>query len=244
MSTGDVKSNPPKRVEEVWEEKRKGFLDAINDRIRTMALGSLVLIWGLFIGEAHKDVSMRKGSRISLLMVALGSVTVLLFEYVEQWAGYLGAKQALPGSKVKPYGFPYTEVSRRSFKIKHLLGVGTIIALIVVLGLLLIQTAVQAQTANDMRPYIGNWCGSDRDGNNYMHLTIEHESDRSIVRFNWKERDPTECSIVHADTTSAEFRCENNELRIEAKRDNDNLNVRWQRTGDEHEQSLVTCRTQ
>jgi hypothetical protein len=85
MSAGDAKGSFSKRVEEIWEERRNVFLGALNDRIRTIALASLVLIWGLFIGEAHKDVSMGRYTRLSLLLVALGSVTVLLTEYFEQW---------------------------------------------------------------------------------------------------------------------------------------------------------------
>jgi len=200
MSTITESGNPPKPIQDIWQEKKKAFLDAINDRVRTMSLGSLVLIWGLFIGEAHKEFPMNKGPRILLLLIALGAVSTLLLEYVEQWTGYLGAKQALPGSKVKPFGFPYIVVSKRAFHIKHLLAIGTIITLLIVLGCVLFQTAVYAQTSKEIEPYKGHWLGVDGGGNNYMELRIEYESNEALVWFNWKDQKPTRCLIKEVDS--------------------------------------------
>jgi low affinity Fe/Cu permease len=134
-------------------------------------------------------------------------------------------------------------LSRRAFHIKHVLGVITIIALIIVLGILLVQTAVQAQTA-DIQSYIGDWCGSDSAGNNYMHLDIEYESGRAIVRFNWRNENQSECSIEHADAVSAEFLCAHGDLDLVTKRDDYNLKVDWtlRDEGVPHEQILSDCR--
>jgi hypothetical protein len=239
MAISDVKPNPAKRIEEVWEEKRKTFLNSIDDRIRTMAVGSLVLIWGLFVGGAHKDLAMKKESRVSLLVVACGAVIVLFVDYIEQWTGYLGARQALPHSKVRPRNFPYWIVSRRAFGVKHWLGICTMITLIVVLGLLLLQAA-QGQTSQQLSPYIGKWCGSDPDGNNWMHLDIEFEAGAPLAMFYWKDGDPTECQIINVDE-SANLKCENDISALLVKRYYNGLNVDWTRESSHGNQTLAFC---
>lgn len=242
MNANEAKTGVHKSIEEVWKDKEKAFLDALNDRVSKMALGSLVLIWGLFIGEAHENVSMTKGDRVTLLVVALGSAAVLLVEYIEQWAGYMGAKQVLPGSKVKPYGFPYTAASRRAFYLKHLLGVATIVALIFALGAILIKATVHAQSEKDMKPYIGNWCGSNESGNNWMHLDIEYEGGDPSVSFNWKGKEPKACIIDSVEPNSAEFACEDNTLNITAMPGKDKLTIVWQKNSDpQNQQDLLTC---
>lgn len=266
MGTSDGKANTPRPIEDIWDERRKAFLDTINERIRTVALGSLVLIWGLFIGGAHKDVSMKNGSRISLLAVACGAVFVLLIEYVEQWTGYLGAKQAIPGSVVKPYGFPYTVVSRRMFYLKHLLGVSTIIALIVVLALLLVRSVANAQVDDPLEPYIGKWCGSDSKGHNWMHLSVEIEANKPKVQFRWKDQpylsectsemlvqmtftcvddqDPRDTKNPDGTTDpdeAVDMSVPDSYVVIKAQLNSHNLDVTWTRHGKDHSQKLVTC---
>src|ERR1700722_1018732 len=86
-----------------WRRKRDVFLDAISDRVRTMSIGTLVLVWGLFTGKEQNAFHFGARSEIALLGVAIGAVLVLILDLVEHSTGYQAARQRIPLEKVWPY---------------------------------------------------------------------------------------------------------------------------------------------
>jgi hypothetical protein len=69
--------------------KRELYLNGISERTRSLCLGALILIWGLFtqkVGEGMLNV--RHWQRIALAIVGIGAIVVLTFDMAEFWFGF------------------------------------------------------------------------------------------------------------------------------------------------------------
>lgn len=212
---------------EFWQKTRDKYLDGINDRIKTMALGTLVLIWGLFIGDEHKGLVLSKGSRIALLVVALGSVLVLLLDYLEYLMGYLAARQRIPGAKMTT--FNYDGWKRGSLIAKHVAGCISLLTLTAVLAVILLGTVVHAQSASDLKAFQGHWCGNDQDGNNYMVLDINLDNNNLTATWSNRQRSDEECTVLTAIPYQLSLWC-GDHIQLDVEPDRNALVADWHET--------------
>lgn len=186
-----------------WISVRNKCLDAMDERIKSMALGTLVLIWGVFAGEEHKVIVLTPGLRISFLLVAIGAIVVLTLDYVEQVMGYMAAKQRIPKQKVKPWN--YRRWGWNAKIAKHVIGCVNLLALLLVLlfGVLRPGATPQpevhvayAQSSNPTDQLVGHWCGNDNQGKHYMVLDIDTEPEEKAT-YSSGYANAESCAITH-----------------------------------------------
>jgi hypothetical protein len=209
---------------------------------------------------------MKQGPRIALLAVALGAILTLILDYLENWYRYIGAKQKLsdddagkrpPNTNAKQgardrdrmrFVTDYYAVSSRVFRIKHLVGSLTLLALTLVLGMLLCQTVLHSQEDDYLTSYYGEWCGGARP----MSLSIKGKQ-TGEVHFGWgilPEIEPQGyCVVEFFLPEEAQFRCEEGNLLLTVRPrivggwfGSVNLPVEWiQAGGDSGHQMLLPC---
>ncbi|MGD1082190.1 MAG: hypothetical protein ABR881_28060 [Candidatus Sulfotelmatobacter sp.] len=148
--------NPSEAEAQFWRTKRDAFLDSISDRVRTMSLGALVVVWGLFTGKEQNAFHFGVRSEIALLCVAIGAVLVVILDLIEYSMGYQAARQGIPGEKVRPYKFNYDVWKTNSLHAKQFIGCATLLALVVILGAILVTSVAHAQKAAVADVYKGH----------------------------------------------------------------------------------------
>jgi Diphthamide synthase len=133
----------------------------------------------------------------------------LLLDYVAYSMGYTAARQRMPRKKVKPYEFNYEGWERGSLIAKHVFGCISLLTLIAVLAVTLLGSVVHAQTASDMEVFKGHWCGSDKDGNNYMVLDIRFDSNKVSAMWSTHKKSDEPCSVESATQKELRLWCGN-----------------------------------
>ncbi len=229
-----------KAEDEFWEKKRDSFLDGINERIRTMVIGALVVIWGLFNGNEHGAVRVGPGTSRALLGIAAASVLVLIFDSLEYVMGYQLARQRISRVKLRWWKrFDYRGWKDRFFIAKQVLGYTTLLSLVILLGfMLIVSPGAQAQTAAaDLK---GRWCGKDPSDSNYMILDVTHDNGAFQMSLSDVQCD----NVVLKDGALSADCCERH--IDDARRDQNDpnvLKVKWEyyTTGYIGENDLVDC---
>jgi len=79
------------------ERRRDFFRSGLSDRSRTMSLGALVLIWGVFTEKSGEGIKLTPDLKRALFVVAIGAVLVLMLDFVEYVAGYFSTFPPHPG---------------------------------------------------------------------------------------------------------------------------------------------------
>jgi len=239
-----VNNNQPPKNEieaeaEHWRHQRDSFLNGISERTRTMALGALVTVWGLFTGKDHGMVTLSPRSSRALLFLALGAVLVLVLDFVEYAFGYQAARRKIPGEKVRPCKFNYDQWKHGLLWVKQTVGCATLVALAVLLTILLNDSICHAQTADQAQPYVGYWCGNDPNGNNWMGIRVAFNSGQLTASYKDTNVRETACPvrIVWAAEKSNPYRKEGHVLlqcvgrSVEAFRRGGFLEARWTKPG-------------
>jgi hypothetical protein len=199
----------------------------MDERMKSMALGSLVLIWGVFTGEEHKVITLTDGLKTGFLIVTTGAIVVLVLDYVESLMGYFAARQRIPGQKVKPMNYRGWE--RRTKVGKHLIGCLTLLVLLCLLFEALWRgsgpTEVHAQTNSPMSQFLGHWCGNDTNGNNFMVLDVYDQPEEAIYSNRGSSQEA--CDISHPKSDVLELLC-GNHFYIRAQRQDSFLRADWE----------------
>jgi hypothetical protein len=68
--------------------------DKLSSQVRTTALGTLVLSWGLLIGESPTAKAVASNLGWNLLAVGGLAVLAVFFDFLQYLAGYLNARKA------------------------------------------------------------------------------------------------------------------------------------------------------
>jgi hypothetical protein len=166
-------------------------LSALSERIRTMSFGILVFVWGLFTGGS----SPKPGSptppgpilsphvKIALLAIATSAVIVLALDLAEYASTYQSSRQRVGETVVPDVNYECTR--RIALLGKQLLGFATLIAFIVVLGSILVSTAVSADDQDhELAKYYGRWCIGNRDTGQSTVLVISKKEGKNYVEYN------------------------------------------------------------
>jgi len=184
-----------------WIERRDKFLAGVSDRIRSMSLGSLVLIWSLFTGEHTHVLDLSKATKISLLAIALSTVIVLALDLLEFSSGYQASRQIL-GETKRMKKFPHKTVREKTLFVKQLLSAANLLMLIMVLGYLLAGSIVHAQGAGGMTDYYGRWCNGNTNTGTVTVLVIDNAHGYDSVTL-----DDSACTTPVLGTNSITFDC-------------------------------------
>ena len=156
---------PQPLLEEV--KKKNDYAEKLSDRTRTSCLGALAVIWAIFAEKkADSALNVSRWSKIALLVIAIGAVLVLAFDFIEAAFGYIRTRQTSGTDKVTLKNYKQLEDTMRSLKL--IAGPVMLIALCVVLGLILCMSLyAQEEHSAGERRFIGTWCGAsaESDGN-------------------------------------------------------------------------------
>jgi hypothetical protein len=78
--------------------------DRLSSQVRTTALGSLALSWGLLVGESQTAKSAANDLKWNLLAVGSLAVLALFLDFLQYLAGYLNARKAFESVVVDANG--------------------------------------------------------------------------------------------------------------------------------------------
>jgi hypothetical protein len=76
-------------------EELNFLTDQISTQIRTVALGVLVLTWGLLIGESQTIRSLGAAAKPQLLVTGGAAILTMFLDFLQYAAGYVNAKDVL-----------------------------------------------------------------------------------------------------------------------------------------------------
>ena len=76
-----------------WSNKASEYLVIANERTRAIALGVLVLVWGIFTGKEAEELVFSQRMKSVLLWIAVGAVFALACDLAEYLFGFLEAKR-------------------------------------------------------------------------------------------------------------------------------------------------------
>jgi hypothetical protein len=218
-----------------WAKRRDDYFAGLSERIRTMSLGTLVVIWGLFSSDKSALTgTLTKPFKVALLAIALSSVIVLTIDLLEHIFGYQEGRQRTEKCKMKP-DLDYKRLKRRASLAKQILGCATLVAFIAALGAILFTAVVHAAPVEDMNNYYGRWCGGNPNTNESDVLIIDHDEGVEFNDVKCTSPEPRERYII--------FTCEN--YNFAASRHDSQMKVsRWQGdwSGSEHRHwTLYDC---
>lgn len=178
-------------------KQKDEYAKGISDRTRTLSLGALVLIWGIFSQKAgDSDLKFDPHSKADLLIVAACAVIVLAFDFFEYIAAYEYRRQQA-GEKVWFKRFPYHAVERFMRVSKVTLAVFALLALCAVLWhtLSVPPRTVHADSGVESK-FFGTWCGGDPN-RRYLCLRVRQPRDQVLVELSSDdERDWIGCVNV------------------------------------------------
>lgn len=167
------------------EKKRDAYWDGLSDRTRTLCLGTLALIWGIFDQKKSADgLDVSRHSKIALLTIGLSAILVLVLDFGEYVFGF-EYRRKLAGEEVRG-DIDFRSWESRIRLLKIVLGALTLIALCIVLACVLSTTAF-AQ-AEHGKLYLGTWCGGDKTQGKYTCLMVAAPEDEYLVKLAYQGR--------------------------------------------------------
>ena len=174
----DAQKQYLERTDRYWKSEMRKWLDTLSERVRTLVIGTLAVIWGLFTGEGKGIIHLRRGSTLALFGIACAAVVVLTLDFVEYVMGYNEAIQRTSDIKSVSPTFDFATWKRRVLEVKMGLGVITLIALVISL-ITIFSVSLWGQDYS-MR---GKWCGknANQDPYSYLILDIQPDSDPPTV---------------------------------------------------------------
>jgi hypothetical protein len=154
LASPHMNANADAYLEKSRIQKEK-YWKGVSDRTRTLSLGALVLIWGIFsqkVGES--ELKFDATSKSYLLGIALCAVVVLALDFFEYLAAYRYRRQQA-GEEVRFKRFPYHGVEETMRVLKVALAIFALLALCIVLWHAL-PTPPHSPRAVDCGQFLGN----------------------------------------------------------------------------------------
>ncbi len=165
-------------------KQRDKYWEGISERTRTLCLGTLVVIWGVFSQKTNETgLSFDAYARSALLKIAACAVVVLGLDFAEYLAAFQYRRQ-LSGDRVFGRKFRYQSLEKVMRFSKVVLGLITLVALCVVIGRVL-SVPVHAQGTSADRFY-GTWCGGDRQQGTWGCLKVTNPQGELVVEFTYQ----------------------------------------------------------
>jgi hypothetical protein len=201
---------------------RDASLAAVSDRTRTMCVGALVLIWGVFSEKGDVKLSLSPRRTDWLLAVGLGAIIVLALDVVEFLFAYQSSRQALEGEHMKPKDFPYERCQKACLGAKLFIGAGTLVTLCVVLLLVLTRPVKAQDSSMPADNFYGEWCGGDANASQFICLSIGAPYGSLYVQYNESgEENWTVCENPSIDGATLDVSCR--EIRFDVSREDEYL---------------------
>jgi hypothetical protein len=199
------------------EKRQESFWLGVSDRTRSMCLGSLVLVWGIFSQKKDEAIlQVSSSSKVLLLAVALFSVVVVgidLVEYLasfQKWRALSGQFTILPKLK-------YDGIQNVSRVLKVALGLLTLILLCIVIGHILFLKVAYGQNPTAL---LGHWCGGEAPRGEYICVLIEAPKGPLSVKLTYQGRQGwIECSRLSFKGNALEALCGQAKLLVKAQSD-------------------------
>jgi hypothetical protein len=162
-----------------WQKQRDAHIGGIGERLRSMSLGALALIWGLLMGDHSNVLKLDRPLRNGLLGIALAAVVVLLLDFADYWMGYQLTKMR-SGDRLWFPNIPFIKYKERLLMAKQLVGFTSLVMLVCLLGFLLFATNGNGQDSGPVPSgFLHTWCGNNDEGS-YKVLKIESGSPASV----------------------------------------------------------------
>jgi hypothetical protein len=194
-------------------EKRQYYLDGLSDRVRTMCLGSLVLIWGLLTQQETIRLQISATQDRGLLWVAFAAVAVLALDILEYVFGYKEYVKDADG--LEPQASRYKRRKDKTVASKLIVGSVALIGLLVVL-LSLVTGSARAQTVTPAEmAFHGFWCGGNANLHQSTCLAVQQPVKKLYVELEFEQVKMT-CVEPDAYTTTRENK---EEIHLAAKCD-------------------------
>lgn len=206
-----------------YKLKRDASFAAVSDRTRSMCVGALVLIWGVFSENGNAKLPLSHERTDWLLAVGLGAVIVLALDVMEFLFAYQSSRQALGENKMKPKDFPYERCQKACLAAKLLIGAGTLATLCVVLLVLMLTRPLKAQDAAAPADiFYGEWCGGDANASQFVCLSIGAPYGSLYVQYNERgEEKWTVCENPAIHGATLEVTCR--EIQFDVSREDEYL---------------------
>lgn len=173
-------------------KERDAYLGGLSDRTRTLCLGALALIWGIFSqkkGDQGIDVS--RPWKISLLTVGLAAIVVLVFDFLEYACAYQ-YRRKLAGEVIRGK-FRYGSWEARMRASKIWLGAIALAALCLILVCILAKSVFAE--GSPPYPYFGKWCGGPPES--YTCLSVSQPQGTLLVKISFRDVDYIPCGDAH-----------------------------------------------
>lgn len=159
------------RIQASWKKKASEYLDIANERTRTMALGVIVVVWGIFTGKEAEELVLSPKMKTLLLWIAVGAVIALACELAEYFLGFLEARKYSVGHSTS--GGVLNKLHLGTTSLKYFAGILAVALLVFSLVRITVDSVAQA-APNDFDE-------SQRDVVRFLKNTTQR---RAHVRFN------------------------------------------------------------
>lgn len=141
------------------EERRETFRSGLSDRSRTMSLGALVLIWGVFTEKSGEGIKLTSDLKRALFAVAIGAVLVLVLDFIEYIAGYFSTFPPRAG-RLRIERVLNRSVCESSRSV--CLGSKILVAVVTLLALCFVLVpSLRSQDNDSDKPFKGTWCSAN-----------------------------------------------------------------------------------
>ncbi len=139
-----------------WTQQASEYLGVANERIRAIAVGVLVLVWGIFTGKEAEELVFSQRMKGMLLWIAVGALVALACDLAEYLFGYLEAKRYSCADSTG--GRLFLALRFGATALKYLTGV---LAVTFLVGSLIYITfnSVAEAAPNEFTKFKGTWCG-------------------------------------------------------------------------------------
>jgi|ERR1700691_559589 len=176
---------------------RDAQIAALSNRTRTLCLGGLVVIWELLVKHENNSLQLHALEKTCCLICALLIVLVLaldISEYLISLQAYRELAGDVNASRLDLFG-----IQHRLIGVKLSVGLITLLGVCAVLGYVLSEVPVHAQTTDEV--LLGKWCGRENDNKNqngYACIEITRLTEQLYIRlsFDQEEHDWHPCEAI------------------------------------------------
>lgn len=196
------------RTREAATAKRELYLNGVSERTRSLCLGALILVWGLFTQKAGEGMlNVRHWQSIALAIVGVGAIVVLTFDMAEFWFGFrlydgLTPHDPKPKQETDRNTRPPDYQKRRdvAMKAKLLTGSVTLLTLCMLLITIVFGSIARADENATLASFEGLWCDAQSGPYTCLEVTV-YPSDAFFVRLSidddrWGTADCNDQSVV------------------------------------------------
>jgi hypothetical protein len=170
-------------VLKIAQTERNVYLNGLSDRTRTLCLGSLALIWGIFSQKkGDHEVEVSHKWKVVLLCIGLSAIVVLVLDFGEYVCAFQHRRKLAGEDVSSRIRYDTGETVMRFLKIG--LGAVTLIALCIALASILATPLFALGPAT--YPYLGKWCGGNSSLGEYVCLTVMEPMGTLVAEFDYQ----------------------------------------------------------